>query len=256
MGSSTIISFYEEFPTNVNLNKLKLITWKTKLYLAAPSLKEFNKIVTKIKTTYTKESSLITEFVYWPILDNKEGYWISPFSKKSALQRIFSELKNTNVPVMLDLELPTTRNPILYFTQLLNFFSNKKRIRKFIKEYKSKIYLVEYYPNGKWGELFLKTLGIHYNIPNTHIIKMFYHSLHNFNKEFFIQEMKRGIKESGSKFIPSFGTIAKGIHGTEPILSSLQLKEDIQLARNQKVAEVIIFRLGGLNKEYQKMIDL
>lgn len=253
MGSSTIISFYEEFPTKVNLDKLKLVTWPTKLYLAAPSLKEFNKIVTNIKTTYKK--SLITECIYWPILDNKEGYWISPFSKKGALKRIFSELKNTNLPVMLDLELPTTRNPLLYFTQLINFFSNKRRIRKFIKEYKGKKYLVEYYPNGKLGESFLKTLGIHYNIPNTHIIKMFYHSLHNFNKEFFIQEMKRGKEESGSKFIPSFGTIAKGIHGTEPILLPSQLKEDIQLARDQKVSEVIIFRLGGLNKEYQQILQ-
>ena len=245
-----IISFYEEFPTSANLSKLKLVSWPTKLYLATTSLTKFNSLVKHIKINYPKQTKHILEFIYWPILDNKEGYWISPFSKKTALERIFAELKGKKVSVMLDLELPTTRNPSLYLTQIFNFFSNKIKIKKFIQNYKGKIYLVEYYPNGKIGEFFLTLMGLHYTILNVHIIKMFYHSLHNFNKEFFTKELTRGIKKFDQHFIASFGTIAKGIHGTEPILSATQLKKDLMLARNARVSEAIIFRLGGLNSKY------
>src|SRR3989344_2037979 len=115
------VSFFEEFPTKSNLEKLKLVSWPTKVYLAARSLEEFNKLKKKIK--YKNK-----EFVYWPVLDKKEGYWISLFSRRKALLRIFKELKDKNTPVMLDLELPTRHNFWLYFNEWFNFFKNKKLI--------------------------------------------------------------------------------------------------------------------------------
>ncbi len=50
------------------------------------------------------------------------------------------------------------------------------------------------------------------------------------------------------------GTIAKGIIGTEPILSLEQFEQDLIIAKKAKLKEVIIFRLGGLNKDYIKVI--
>lgn len=35
------VEFYEEFPTRENLEKLKLIKFKTRLFIAAKSLAEF-----------------------------------------------------------------------------------------------------------------------------------------------------------------------------------------------------------------------
>ncbi len=239
-----LISFYEEFPTKKNLDKLTLVTWPTKLYLAAPSLKEFNLIKKTLKNKY------VQELIYWPILDKKEGYWISPFSKRRALQRVFKELANTKTSVMLDLELPTTQNPLLYITQLPNFLRNKQLIRNFIKQHKGKMYLVEYYPNGRLNEFLLKTIGIHYNESKAYVIKMFYHSMHNFNKEFFVRELAKGQIVFKDKFIPSFGTIATGIHGTEPLLTPKQLEQDLRFAEAAKAQEAILFRLGGLNTKY------
>ncbi len=69
-----IISFFEEFPTKENLGKLKLVTWQTKLYVAAKSVKDFNRIRSTIKNKHIKE------VIYWPVLEKEEGYWISPFS--------------------------------------------------------------------------------------------------------------------------------------------------------------------------------
>ena len=133
------ISFFEEFPTKENLAKLKFVTWNTKLYLATKSLKEFEKIKKQIKAS--KHKNKIKEYIYWPILEKKEGYWISPFTKRKALKRIFKEIdeqKGTKIPVMIDAELPTTKNPSftlhnsLISFQTENLFENlSKAIQKF-----------------------------------------------------------------------------------------------------------------------------
>lgn len=243
-----LITFFEEFPTKPNLEKIKLITWPTKLYLAAKNLKQFNSIKSKIK------NKNIIEFIYWPILEIKEGYWISPFAKRTALNRIFNELKKVKTSVMLDLELPTTKNPKLYVTQLFNFHRNKQLIKKFIKNYSGKVYLAEYYLEGKQKEKFLQFLGLHYKTGKANIIKMAYHSLHHFNKDFIINELQRGMNEFGDKFLIAYGTIAKGVEDQGALLSLSQLKEDLRIAKETGIKEVIIFRLGGLNKEYVEII--
>ena len=76
-----------------------------------------------------------------------------------------------------------------------------------------------------------------------------------FNEEFFDKEMKRGIKEFKDRFIPCFGTIAVGIQENEPILSAKQLEKDLTTAKKHKCREVIIFRLGGLNEKYVKVLE-
>ena len=242
------ISFFEEFPNKENLDKLKLVKFPTKVYLAATSLDEFSKIKKEVKNKNIKE------FVYWSILKKKEGYWISPFSKRKALLKIFKELKGKKIAVMLDLELPTTKNPWLYFTQAINCFRNKKLIRKFIANYKGKIYLAEYYPEGKIKEKLMAFLGLHYYNKKVRVIKMLYHSLHSFSEEFVKKELQKGIKEYGSKYLIALGTIATGINGDELLLSEKQLEQDLQLAKKEGVKEVIIFRLGGLNKKYLQVL--
>ena len=243
-----IISFFEEFPTKKNLEKINFVHWPTKLYIAAKSLKQFNKIKSEIKNRN------ITDFVYWPALEINEGYWISPFSNRAALKRVFNELKDTKTSIMLDLELPTYKNPKLYLTQLFNFSRNKSLIKKFIKNHHGKIYLAEYYPEGKRKEKFLQFLGLHYKSNKTKIIKMVYHSMHHFNKEFITNEIKNGKKEFGNDFLVAYGTIAPGIGGWEPKLSLSQLEDDLRIAEEIGIKEVIIFRLGGLDRKYLKVL--
>ena len=237
-----IISFFEEFPTEENLDKVKLVDFKTKLYIAAKSLNEFLEIKKKIK------NKNIIEIIYWPILEMNEGYWFSPFSKRNAILRIFNGLQGKSIPVMIDLELPFTRNKLLFITQAFNFFRNKKLIRKFIENYKN-VYTCEYFPNGSIKDKVMKFLGLHFD---KRVIKMFYSSMHHVSN---LEEELKGEKEKyGNNFIASFGTIAKGILGYEPILSFKDLKNDLEEAKKAKINEVIIFRLGGLNKGYVKVI--
>lgn len=242
------ISFFEEFSTKSNLERIKLVNWPTKLYLAAPSLAEFQKIKSKIK------SKKVKEFIYWPILKKKEGYWISPFSQRKALKRVFQELGDKKIPVMLDLELPTTQNLFLYLTQLTHFKINKKLIKDFINQYRGEIYLAEYYPEGKKAEKRLQRLGLDYHTKKVKIIKMLYHSMHNFSYDFLEEELKEGKKEYKNNFLVAYGTIAPGKKRNEPLLSKKMLEKDLKLAKKTGIKEVVIFRLGGLNTKYLKVI--
>lgn len=242
-----IVSFFEEFPTKSNLSKLKLIKFPTKLYLGAKRLDEFLKLKNKIRNKNIKE------FVYWPILDVKEGYWISPFSQRKALKRIFNELAGKKVSVMLDLEFPTTKNFSLFFTEVLNFYKNKHLIKRFIRKHSGKVYLAEYYPEGRIKEETLWLLGLHFR--KAKVIKMVYHSMHNFDEGFIRKELKSGKRSYGKDFLVAYGTIAKGIGGKEPILTLKQLEKDLKIAKEAGVKEVVIYRLGGLDRKYLSIIN-
>jgi len=58
----------------------------------------------------------------------------------------------------------------------------------------------------------------------------------------------------GKNFLIGYGTIATGILGNEPILSAAQLEKDLQIAKKARINEVVMFRLGGLNEEYAKLL--
>lgn len=239
------VSFFVEFPED-DFKGLKYVNFPTKLYIAAKSIKEFNLLKKKFK------NKNISEFVYWPILDHKEGYWISLLSKNSSLKRIFSEIKDT--PTMVDLELPTKHNPFLFFTQLINIFKNKKMIVDFIDNNKN-VYTAEYYPQGKFMTYIFKLLGLHFD-PNrwgNKSIKMLYHSLHNFDEKFIIDELSEGVKNAGKNYLVAYGLLSGGVNGGS-VMTQKQLKIDLELAKRAGISEVIIFRLGGLNKSHTKLI--
>ena len=241
-----LISFFEEFPTEDTLAKLKLVTWPTKLYVAAHTLQQFGAV-----TSVLRHNKNLLEAVYWPILKKREGYWISPFSKQTALQHLFDELEHKNVPVMLDLELPTTQNPFLYLSQFLNFKKDKKLIHSFVCNHAGETYLCEY----SAPEKSLQRLGLHYISKKSKVMKMLYHSVHYYSDEKLKLEMQQGLDEFGDRYIAGFGTIAVGVNGNEPLLSPQQLEKDLQIAREVGVKEVVLFRLGGLNKKYVTVME-
>lgn len=228
---------------------MKFVDWPCKLYLAARNLNEFNKFKSTVKSTHVKE------VVYWPLLEKLEGYWISPFSDRSALVRTLNELKGKNVPVMIDAELPTETSVHLYLAQSFNFFRNRKLISNFVKKH-SNVYVSEYYPDGRLNEKILSLFGLHFDSGrfDSKVIKLVYHSMHSFDERFITSEINRGKKQFGKNFIVAYGTIAKGIDGTEPLLSPSQLSKDLSIAKKAGVKEVIVYRLGGLNKDYLSVI--
>lgn len=247
------VTFFEEFPDEENLSKLKYVTWPTKLYIAAPNLEQFLKVKQKIKTEYKKNK--ITEFIYWPTFEIREGYWVSPFTKRAALLRLEKDLKTEvgkKTSVMLDYEYPFTKNPLLYLTQSINFFKNKKLIRNVVNTHPGNVYSTEYRLLGKRNEKVMEWLGLHFpNKKQYRTIKLLYHSHMLISDSFFAKEILK-IKEM--KYLVGLGTIAEGIGGFEHILSPKKLNSDLKAAKKAKVKEVVIFRLGGMNKKYADIV--
>ena len=69
--------------------------------------------------------------------------------------------------------------------------------------------------------------------------------------------LKRTVRESSDKFnqyIVSLGLIAGGVEGEAPLISKENLLKELEFVEKQGINEVVIYRLGGLNKEYLSVL--
>jgi len=246
------IDFFEEFPTDENLQKAALVDFKSTVFLAARSMQEFREAQRRLKRV---NPSL--EAAYWPLLPR--SYWISPFSSTPELKHLIEELRETGgLEVLIDLELPFL-SPKLFLVNLPRFFQNKRLIGEILAESGRlgvRICTAEYaLPLG--AEELLKWAGVSYSLqrfPHTRLI-MFYTSM--------MPPMLRGMLEDtiirnsrrwGKRFGVGLGTIARGILGTEPILTPGELERDLRFLERVGVGRAVIFRLGGLDEEYSKIL--
>ncbi len=236
------IDFYEEFPTQESLGKLKLIKYPIRLFLAAKSLDEFRGLERKVR-----QIKKDTEVAYWPIIKN--SYWISPFANHSDLSELFQELEKIKNHLLIDLELPRDRK--LIYKNLPDFLRNKKLIREFLEHNRERITTAEF--PASIISFFMKMLGLDYNIKTEKGL-MFYTSM---NSGIMNRNIKKNLKRLRDKenYSISLGTIATGILGNEPILSPKNLEKDLEFVNHSGFNKVIIFRLGGLSKEYIKIIN-
>jgi hypothetical protein len=246
------VYFYEEFPTKENLEKIKLIKFTTKLIIAAKSIEEFRK--TKINNKNVKE------IIYWPVLTKNEGYWLSAFTRHSALKRIINDLQQYNKEIMWDAELPLLKKS-LFLTQLPFYFKNRKLIKNCFKTSKAEIITSEYpLESGLLRKMFSSIFMISFdsNKYNNKKISMLYTSFfkkHPSIETHLDRQVSLGKKLFGKNFMVGLGAIAKGILGNEPILTPQELNRDLRIVKNNKINEVVIYRLGGLNKEYVDVIN-
>ncbi len=238
------IEFYEEFPNKKNLEKLKLIKFKTRLFIAAKSIKEFQEFEKQ-----AKKIKKDVEVAYWPIIKN--SYWISPFSNTKDLIDLFEGLEKIDNHLLIDLELPLSKRWRMYFKNILYLKKNKKIIKKFMERNKKRITTAEY-PLAFISKI-MKFIGLNYDIDVEKSI-MWYSSMMSkpLNKK-----IKKNIKNIKNKknYSISLGTLAKGILGDEPILSSENLEKDLKFVKKTGFDKVIIFRLEGINKKYIEAIS-
>lgn len=221
-----------------------MINFPTRLFVATDSVEKFQKLEKEIKRINKK-----IEIAYWPIIKN--SYWISPFSNKNDLIELFNELEKIKNDLLIDLELPLAKNWRLYFKNIFHFLKNKKLIGNFLMENKDRITTAEYIRSPfDWKTKFL---GLDYNFQMEKSL-MFYSSTINKKTAKIWKDMILQIKNKKDYSI-SLGTIATGILGNEPILSPENLEKDLKFVRNSGFKKVIIFRLGGLNKEYIKVLN-
>jgi hypothetical protein len=88
---------------------------------------------------------------------------------------------------------------------------------------------------------------------NVKIIKMQYPSMAPISDKDYKNYIKKAKRKYKKDFILALGVIAKGIKRDEPILKPKQFDHYLNLSKGIK--EIIIYRLGGLNKDYLKAIN-
>jgi len=237
------VEFYEEFPNKKNLEKLKLIKFKTRLFIAAKSLKEFQEFEKQ-----AKKAKRNLGVAYWPIVKN--SYWVSPFSNTKDLIELFNELEKIKNHLLIDLELPLSKRWKMYLKNIFHFRKNKKIIKKFIEKNKKRITTAEY---SHVSSKIRKILGLSYNVDCEKSI-MFYTSV---RPKKLNEKIKKNLKDIKNKenYSISLGTLAIGILGNEPILSPKNLEKDLEFVKKAGFDKVIIFRLEGINKKYIEVIN-
>ena len=248
------ISFFEEFPNKSTLPKLDLVKFPTKLYLAEYSIEGYKQYKKELQNKYKN----LKEVIWWPVLNVHEGYWMSPWSKRRALLRIFHCLLNENISILWDAEFPKNRK--LICSQFFKHFKNKKLIKTFFQKYKGEIYTAEYFLLNKLMKKILNYSCLSFDpskYKNVNVTKMLYSSvMHNWLTEDIMRnEIKLYKKIYKHKFAIGLGVLDKGINGNEKQISVERLERDLKICKELGVKEVIIYRLGGLNKEYLNVIN-
>lgn len=254
---ATQISFFEEFPSATTFEKVALVDFNTRIYLAAKNLSEFETYETWLKVA----NPHVKDVVYWPVLEKDEGYWISPWADANGLERVLGEVEQRKdrkpLSVMLDLEPSLKRSRLFSFK---DFRRNKDYVSKFVRDapfLNISVYTVEksYVP-----EFILEPLGLSFNPEEygNRQMKMFYSSfrravLPDFIVNKLFERKARQYKKKNT--IMGLGCIIGGIHETEPVNNPEILQYEVETARALGLEEVVIFRLNGLNEEYLKAIS-
>ena len=250
------INFFEEYPTDENLKKAKMIDFPSTIFLAADSLGQFNIYKSKL-LSFNKN----IDVAYWPVLPR--SYWISPFSYTKDINKFVEEIKTNKDPliVLLDLGLPIYKNISLFIRNLFSFSRNKKIISQFLLEankYNVSVVTAEYPPIYLFMLKIYRGLGISFNtVKYGHrSCTMYYTSM--ISKRIIIKNVTNTLiyirDNLNSNLELGLGTIARGIMGNEPILSPQGLSRDLSFVKDKNFKTVTIFRLGGLNDEYYKII--
>jgi len=254
---ATQVSFFEEFPNSTTFEKIALVDFDTKIYLAAKSMSEFETYETWLKVA----NPHVKDVVYWPVLEKDEGYWISPWAEPEGLERLLGEIENRKdkkpIGVMLDLELPLKRSMLFSFK---NFKQNKQRVEYFIGKAVGNgvsVYTVEksYIP-----DFVLEPLGLSYDSEKfgNKKIKMFYssywrRSLPDSIVDRILEGKMKKYVEDG--IIIGLGKIALGVNPKRKRINMPEiLEQELKTASKYGVEEAILFRLEGLNESYLKAI--
>ena len=245
------ISFFEEFPSEQNLERITELNFPIKLYLAAPSLQDFYKWEEKAEAY-----SQVTSVIYWPVLTAEEGYWFSPWADEKAVRRVFQEIEkgadSRPLSVMLDLELPKKKGQIL----------RQKRhtlIQEFLQTRPDNVQISTIEKEALPRSL-LQIMGLWYNTEQYkhHSIKMYYSS---FRRPFMPESLadyffkKKAEEASLEQASLAIGVISPGIYGNEPTYDLETLMKEITIARKAGIQEVITFRLEGVTEEMAQRLN-
>lgn len=224
------ISFFEDKGDDKTLDKLSLLNFRTKLYLVVPSYNNFNKDSKKFKNKFIKN------ILYWPTLKIKGCYWISPFSNKSKLIKVFEQ--NLNSSLLDKVELNKAK--LIYLKNMYEMFKSKRKFKEFVDDNKN--YIIGRHAEGAIKNDLLDFFGLNFNPLryNDIIINSLANSL-NKKQSFIKREVQFLSKWHKDKYLLYINGIKN-------------LDKDLKVAKKLKAEEVIIYKFGLLKKEHLRIL--
>lgn len=243
------VNFFAEYPGDGELERADLLDFPSTIFVAAESVADYRDYRADLAA-----ANPAVESAYWALLD--ESYWISPFADADELETLFAATADFEDPVFLDLELPVGR-PRLFARNARDFFANKRRIRRFLREADADVVTAEYPPVPVGRHLF-GPLGVRYTGAALDHARcpMYYTSvLPDAVVESTGEHVEALVRDADERVIVGLGTIATGVFDDEPILPPGDLERDLQRLADAGADEVIVFRLGGLDADYLDVIE-
>ncbi len=250
------IDYFEEFFGADTLEWIRRVPGPSRLILAAPNFVAFREMEKQIQNARADVT-----VAYWPIVPR--SYWISPFSFCSDIESFVRDLESagTGDAVMFDLELPIL-NKKLFLQNLPGFFAKKQIIRQTMQRLSARnvhVSSAEYPPPGRITSALLRFLGVSFSpmaIPYTRIV-MYYTSMipKGWISSNVRSQVRRDARRYGARFQAGVGPIALGILGDEPVLPPAELENDLAFLQDAGVGTAVVFRLGGLNEDYIRVIE-
>lgn len=245
------IIFWSEFPDKVNWKKaLKLIDFKSEIYIAVKNKKEFLKYEKKIKS---KHVSLCA----WPILNKKEGYWFSGLTSKESIDKL-KEFKAMKIKIDLEPPIPPFNyNNIKIIYWLFRMYFKKAKNKDYLKAIiywlannKTKI-LVNEFPLPKW---YLEKLGITIEKKKNMTLQLMMYTsppgefLSSIVRWYNKLILKKAL-EKNKNMVASIGLVGPGILETEGYYKSTkEFYKDLKMVQSTGLKNVTIYSIDAILK--------
>ena len=239
------ITFWCEFPSKTNWKTINKINFKTSIYVAVESKKEFLKYKSKVQNKKIKLGA-------WPIIPKEEGYWFSSYSSKNSIDKL-SRFKG--IPIKIDLEPPIFKGNVNfknYMTYFIKYFSlwsgkNDQYLKDRVVPLKNQVILSTF----PFPDFFLRKIGA--SFPNNFKKNFFvYTSLLPFSvrplSRIYYKWFIRNQLKKDTKTMIAVGCTGPGIFGNErPYPTINELKKDIELVNKLGVKNLVVFELSNLS---------
>ncbi|MFH1331891.1 MAG: hypothetical protein ABIH63_01260 [archaeon] len=239
------VIFWCEFPEKTDWTAVnKLIDFKTEIYIASKTRKEYENWKKKIRNKNIKTGA-------WPTLTEEEGYWFSGFTKKEEVDKLkeFDKLD-----IKLDIEPPFPGRRLNLITMLFTYFiphilkkgKNNRYLEEVIRKHRGKV-IISGFPLPGWitrrfGDLTELSDNMEKNFISYTTL-----TPRTITRLYLKWFAKKAARKYGKKAIFGIGCIGRGIFRNEKTYENIeQFKQDVKLIREAGAKNIVIFTIEGI----------
>lgn len=240
------IHFFEEYPTEANLQRARLIGFPASVFLAAETWPDFE----RARALLNGINPMLTAG-WWPVPTVSRALSVfSEVTELAALRRALAAAPRGKI--LLDLELPIWAPHRLLRTPRSLSRSREELDRLFSTALgRHDVWTAEWPPAAP--DAVLRWLRITLPRATTRVYMLYSSTMPRRWRRFLLNRLRPRF-ESQSAGI-AVGVLATGIAGDEPILSLARFQQDLQEAVRLGAATVVIYRLGGLEQRHVRVIE-